>query len=428
MRFCLCLALLLGAGPAVRGTVTDADGKPLAADVWVDVKSWPDGKFKLTPHHAKAGKDGAFDIDISGAATGNWFVNVAATAKGHAFVSRYEKAPGVPDFSPKLPKGHPVTLRILDADGKPMPPRTGVRPGLRKTAGGDEHRLYYDASVSLGRSPDKKGCVKFDCFAKGDRGTVLVTFARVEEEREFVVEGKKNEVIVLAPAKPTPSETLTAGKDPNKKYFLYGPKPAEKQPKPGYGLILVMPGGTGNATFANFVKSIYEETVPEGYVMAQLVAFKWQAGQKIVWPTERDRVKGAKFTTEEFIDAVVKDVAKRVKVDRKRIFTLSWSSGGPAAYAAAFRKRTPITGSFVVMSVFYRAWYPSLSAAKGRSFYILHSPTDQTCRFPLAEDARDQLRKAGAVVEFATYEGGHGWPPATRTKLLRTGFKWLDTQ
>ena len=124
----------------------------------------------------------------------------------------------------------------------------------------------------------------------------------------------------------------------------------------------------------------------------------------------------------------MKDVGKNVKIDRKKVFTLSWSSGGPAAYAAAFRKKTPITGSFVAMSVFYRAWFPSLKAAKGKPFYILHSPTDPKCKFNLAEDARDELTKAGAKVEFMTYKGGHSWPPATRVKLLRDGFEWLDGQ
>jgi len=150
--------------------------------------------------------------------------------------------------------------------------------------------------------------------------------------------------------------------------------------------------------------------------------------QEIVWPTERDRVKGAKFTTEEFIDAIVKDVGKRLDLDRRKVLTLSWSSGGPAAYAAAFRKRTPITGSFVAMSVFYPAWFPNLKPAKGKPFYILHSPEDDVCRFPLAEDARDRLGTVGARVEFETYEGGHGWPPATRYELLTAGFRWLDEQ
>ena len=47
-----------------------------------------------------------------------------------------------------------------------------------------------------------------------------------------------------------------------------------------------------------------------------------------------------------------------------------------AVYAAALRPRTPITGAFVAMSVYKPAEYPPVANAKGRPFYILHSPQD----------------------------------------------------
>jgi predicted esterase len=225
-----------------------------------------------------------------------------------------------------------------------------------------------------------------------------------------------------------PDEDLRAGKDGNKRFFLLGPKPDEKKPVKGHGLLLVMAGGGGGEEFRGFVRDIYLNSAPEGCVLAHLVSKKWTPEQEIVWPKGRDKVAGAKFTTEEFIDAVVKEVKSRHPVDKRRVYTLSWSSSGPAAYAAAFRKKTPITGSLITMSVFYKAWYPSLKAAKGRPFYILHSPTDMVCRFNLAEDARDRLKKAGAKVEFKTYEGGHGWPPSNRFDLIEAGFRWLDSQ
>jgi predicted esterase len=67
-----------------------------------------------------------------------------------------------------------------------------------------------------------------------------------------------------------------------------------------------------------------------------------------------------------------------------------------------------VTGTFVAMSVFKPEWLPSLKAAKGRSFYVLHSPED-FIPIKMAETARDELTKKGAKVGYETYEGGHGW-------------------
>ena len=86
-------------------------------------------------------------------------------------------------------------------------------------------------------------------------------------------------------------------------------------------------------------------------MLAQPVAVKWNERQQIVWPTGKNRVEGMKFSTEEFVDAVIKDVAGKHELDPERIFTLSWSSSGPAAYAVSLTSKR-VTGSFIAMSVF----------------------------------------------------------------------------
>jgi predicted esterase len=68
-----------------------------------------------------------------------------------------------------------------------------------------------------------------------------------------------------------------------------------------------------------------------------------------------------------------------------------------------------VTGAYLAMSVFKPNELPKLDGAKGKPFFIDHSPDDKTCPFKMAEEARDALKKAGAAVEFVTYEGGHGW-------------------
>jgi hypothetical protein len=76
--------------------------------------------------------------------------------------------------------------------------------------------------------------------------------------------------------------------------------------------------------------------------------------------------------------------------------------------------------------VFKPETLPRLAAAKSQPYYVYHSPTDF---IPLAqaEAARDTLRKAGAVVELQTYEGGHGWQ-GNVFRDIRKGIEWLEKQ
>jgi predicted esterase len=222
-----------------------------------------------------------------------------------------------------------------------------------------------------------------------------------------------------------PSQDLRAGKDANKRYFLLGPRKGAKAPKAGFGLVLVLPGGAGKADFAPFVRRLARDAIPPGYLVAQLVAVKWNDEQEVTWPTARNRVKKMKFTTEQFVKAVIDDVGARHKIDPKKVFTLSWSSGGPAAYAVALSV-PKVTGSFIAMSVFVPARLPPLKKAKGHAFYLYHSPEDRVCRYFFARKAVKDLGGAGAAVELATYEGGHGWRSADIDGDVRKGIRWLE--
>jgi predicted esterase len=220
------------------------------------------------------------------------------------------------------------------------------------------------------------------------------------------------------------SQDLLAGKDKHKRYFLIEPPRGVKAPKKGYGLLVVLPGGDGSSDFHPFIKRIFKHAVPKGYVLAQPVAVKWTEKQGIVWPTEKNRVKGMKFSTEEFVDAVIKDVGGKYKVDPERVFTLTWSSSGPAAYAASLRSKR-ITGSFIAMSVFKPNFLPALEKAKGHGYFLYHSPDDRVCPFRMAEEAARELKKSGAKVKLATYKGGHGWR-GNLYDQIREGVEWLE--
>jgi predicted esterase len=224
-----------------------------------------------------------------------------------------------------------------------------------------------------------------------------------------------------------PIADLRVNKDENKRYFLIGPTPETKPPKDGYRLLIVLPGGTGDADFKTFVQGIRRHVLSDEYLIAQLVAFKWKPNQTTVWPTKLNPAPGMKFGTEEFVADVVADVAKKHKLDRKRVFALGWSSSGHVIYNLSLQERPLVTGVYVAMAVFHQNEIPPLKAAKDRSYFIDHSPEDERCPFKDAEAARDALKKAGAVVELVTFKGGHGWfdNPYER---MRKGVKFLEEQ
>ena len=224
-----------------------------------------------------------------------------------------------------------------------------------------------------------------------------------------------------------PMVDLQVGGDAKKRYLLIGA--ADKPPNDGYALLLVLPGGDGSEEFSPFVRNIYHNALNERWLIAQVVAPKWDDRQfdQIVWPTAGLTYAAAKFTTEELVEAIASDVQSKAKIDPKRVFMLGWSSGGPPCYAAALHAGTPVTGALIAMSVFKPQQMPSLQPAKGKAFYLLQSPDDRVAPIRFAETAEKTLRAAGAKVRLQRYKGGHGWQ-GDIWKMIGDGTAWLDKQ
>jgi predicted esterase len=222
-----------------------------------------------------------------------------------------------------------------------------------------------------------------------------------------------------------PSEKRKAGGDEHKQYFLIGAAKDRKAPKDGFGLIVIMPGGDGSEEFHPFVKQLFQKALPEGYLAVQPIAVKWTDDQEVVWPTAKLKAEKMKFTTEEFITAVIADVGKEHKLNSKRTYSLSWSSSGPAAYMLSMQEKPVVAGSFIAMSVFRPDWLPDLKAAKGHAYFLYHSADDQVCPFRMAESATKKLMDAGADVLLKSYEGGHGWHGKTYEDV-KYGIEWLE--
>jgi predicted esterase len=203
------------------------------------------------------------------------------------------------------------------------------------------------------------------------------------------------------PARASPAATTLPACAP----ATAAPSAAPPSNAPSARRLLVLPGGSGSEEFAPFIGNIYRQSIPAGYLPAQLVAPQWSPDQaeQVVWPTAGLPSKDAKFVTEDFIASVVQDIAARYKLDSRHTYATGWSSSGLHLYASLYRPDSPLTGAFVAMSVFKPEQIADLKGAAGRSVYILHSPEDFIqMRFP--EAARDQLAAAGARTT---------WPPTT---------------
>lgn len=207
-------------------------------------------------------------------------------------------------------------------------------------------------------------------------------------------------------------------------YFLieHRDDPAEKK-----GLVIILPGGPGTRDFMPFCANVLTRfAVPKGFVVAELIAPKWSDdANRTVWPGEAFRDEKADFTTEDFISAVIEDVGKARKLDTRHVFTLGWSSSGHVLYSASTRV-PEVTGSIIAMSRFFPAINIEKDKAKGKNYFLYHSPEDQVCPFADAERAVKTLTELEANVTLVEYTGGHGWQPGSpHWQTIRGAIEWL---
>jgi predicted esterase len=228
--------------------------------------------------------------------------------------------------------------------------------------------------------------------------------------------------------RPSPNlevSTLEAGGDPDKRYFLMRRPHIDALERGSLGLVLIIPGGPGDDSTKGLAENLYQFGIPRGYLAARLLAKRWTSDQRIVWPTPRVPVEGMRFSTREFVEAVISDVSAKHPIDPERIFLAAWSSGGPAAYDSTLTLPA-VRGAVIAASIFNARHFPPLAGGAGRSFYILHSADDKLIPLTMAETAVEQLGNAGARVTLAPYAGAHGsWMGATFTSI-RDAVRWLE--
>ena len=210
---------------------------------------------------------------------------------------------------------------------------------------------------------------------------------------------------------------------PKSSWFLLAAR-SEQAPARGNGLLVVLPGGTGTADFLPWVRDGILAQAPDDFLCAMLTAPKWNAGQKVVWPTAASKEPGMRYTTEDYVRAVVKEVGGKHKLDPARTIVLAWSSSGPAVWQLLMSADNPFERAYVAMSVFAPQDKQALARSKGLRVLLDQSPEDTTTPFAHAEQARAALTANGAIARLVSYHGGHGWNDDPQSRI-REGLRWL---
>lgn len=417
------------AGTGVEVRVVGPGGKPAKNTfVSVVVKAWPGGTFRVVRKEGRTDAKGRVAFPDAIPPGTRYGAYAAVLEPGTTLAGEYvwsgKPGPCKP-FELAVAPAAETPFRVVDGGGKPVA-GVEVGPSMRADPVGEHHVTFGDPHASTVGTSGADGIVRLSYFLPGEWiGVKLRPKGGDWETRELALPSAKGAVAeVPLSGKALPERDLTADGDPKKRFFLFGPKPLDAEPTKGYGVVLVLPGGDGGEGFRGFVREHYDDWVDGGWVFAQLVAPAWVPDQAPVWPTAGSPLPGATFSTEAFVAAVVDEVGRQVRIDRRRVLAVSWSSSGPACWRMLSTKASPITGHLIAMSVFHPEELEPLSNAKGRPLFLLHSPTDVKCRIRLAEQGRDAARKAGLEVEWATYEGGHGWEGDSQ-KLARRALRWL---
>ncbi len=319
----------------------------------------------------------------------------------------------------------PALLAAAEVEGSPAALNTVAQYGLSPLTGVKQND---EKDLAWWRTWWTKNRARY-----GEKFATMDIASRVTPEERAAAEAKaakeREQRAAEAELKDIPAALVSAGYDNDKRYILIGHKGGKVEPEGGYKVLLILPGGDGSADFKAFSQRIYKNALGPDWVVAQLVAPKWDDAQfdRLVWPTKSLPYKAAKFTTETLADAVLADLGKRCEINTKQVYALAWSSAGPAAYSLLLRKSptVPLAGALVAMSVFKPEQTEGLEHATGKRVYLFQSPDDKVTPFRFAEAAKENLGKSGAAVELKTYEGGHGWKGDVFASI-KDGVTWLS--
>ena len=187
----------------LQGLVVDRSGKPLAgAHVLVALKTWPGGCYREDDIATTSDGQGRFRLAKLLPTVGHREVLVAAVKDGHALTSTYEaKWAGEPlagePIVLKLEDAADFTVLVHDRAGRPAA-HARVVPTFRRTASGEEHLVYLQASKPIRTVSDDGGRAALGCFQRGDEAEVWIQVPGGDWERRAITVPDDGEAITVS--------------------------------------------------------------------------------------------------------------------------------------------------------------------------------------------------------------------------------------
>ncbi|MDQ3366103.1 MAG: phospholipase [Myxococcota bacterium] len=126
----------------------------------------------------------------------------------------------------------------------------------------------------------------------------------------------------------------------------------------------------------------------------------------------RDEVPDGLVTVRTQLLDFLEELAARFAVSR--LVLGGFSQGAMLALDVALHRATPPAGLLLMSGTLIAAaaWQPRLATLQGVPVLQSHGRADTLLPFSIAEALRDQLRAAGAAVDWHPFAGGHEIPPA----------------
>lgn len=117
--------------------------------------------------------------------------------------------------------------------------------------------------------------------------------------------------------------------------------------------------------------------------------------------------------------AMWNDAQARFIIDPARVFAAGMSGG--ARLACGFAQG----GSFLSGVIAFAAAFPNAQTPKRAPFLFFGAAGTDDFNYPEMRQLDGELEKLGATKRIVTFEGGHGWPPAS---VCTQGIEWLELQ
>jgi phospholipase/carboxylesterase len=137
----------------------------------------------------------------------------------------------------------------------------------------------------------------------------------------------------------------------------------------------------------------------------------------------RDEIPEGLDTVRDQMLRFLEQLEDRYKLETNQLVLGGFSQGAMLSLDVALHREVVPAGLILMSGTLLAAklWQPLMSKLSGVPIFQSHGMHDQLLPFSIAETLRDELRAAGAKLEWCEFHGGHEIPPAVLdgvTKLL----------